>query len=80
MDLAGLLVGGKSSGSAPQRSDHRSVRAVQPRNAQLLLTGAPVNVPFEPSDSGLHERLYQTATTHFRSRRVGSEVLHENKK
>ena len=29
------------------------------------------------TDSGLHERLYQTATTHFRSRRVGSEVLHE---
>ena len=33
--------------------------------------------PIEPSDSGLHERLYQSATTHFRSRRVGSEVLHE---
>ncbi|TCD55861.1 DUF4912 domain-containing protein [Synechococcus sp. BS56D] len=31
----------------------------------------------ETSDSGLHERLYQSATTHFRSRRVGSEVLHE---
>jgi len=39
---------------------------------------APVSTPaFEPSDSGLHERLYQSATTHFRSRRVGSEVLHE---
>ena len=38
----------------------------------------PVSTPnFEPSDSGLHERLYQSATTHFRSRRVGSEVLHE---
>ena len=37
---------------------------------------APVNVP-DNTDSGLHERLYQTATTHFRSRRVGSEVLHE---
>ena len=36
----------------------------------------PVNVP-DNTDSGLHERLYQTATTHFRSRRVGSEVLHE---
>ena len=33
--------------------------------------------PVETSDSGLHERLYQSATTHFRSRRVGSEVLHE---
>ena len=38
---------------------------------------APVAPPAEPSDSGLHERLYQSATTHFRSRRVGSEVLHE---
>ena len=37
----------------------------------------PVTPPAEPSDSGLHERLYQSATTHFRSRRVGSEVLHE---
>lgn len=37
----------------------------------------PINAPIEPSDSGLHERLYQSATTHFRSRRVGSEVLHE---
>ena len=38
----------------------------------------PVSTPsFEPTDSGLHERLYQSATTHFRSRRVGSEVLHE---
>jgi hypothetical protein len=31
----------------------------------------------EPTDSKLHERLYQSATTHFRSRRVGSEILHE---
>ncbi|MEB3158180.1 MAG: DUF4912 domain-containing protein [Synechococcus sp.] len=40
---------------------------------------APVtpDVVVESADSGLHERLYQTATTHFRSRRVGSEVLHE---
>ena len=37
---------------------------------------APVSAP-ESTDSGQHERLYQTATTHFRSRRVGSEVLHE---
>lgn len=37
----------------------------------------PISAPIEPSDSGLHERLYQSATTHFRSRRVGSEVLHE---
>ena len=37
---------------------------------------APITVP-DNTDSGLHERLYQTATTHFRSRRVGSEVLHE---
>ena len=32
----------------------------------------------EPTDSKLHERLYQSATTHFRSRRVGSEILHES--
>jgi len=40
---------------------------------------APAPAPSVPdnTDSGLHERLYQTATTHFRSRRVGSEVLHE---
>ena len=37
----------------------------------------PSVTPIESGDSGLHERLYQTATTHFRSRRVGSEVLHE---
>ena len=32
----------------------------------------------EPTDSKLHERLYQSTTTHFRSRRVGSEILHES--
>ena len=37
---------------------------------------APVT-PAEPSDSGLHERLYQSATVHFRSRRVGSEGFQE---
>ncbi len=37
----------------------------------------PIVTPIESGDSGLHERLYQSATTHFRSRRVGSEVLHE---
>ena len=37
----------------------------------------PSVTPIESGNSGLHERLYQTATTHFRSRRVGSEVLHE---
>ena len=37
----------------------------------------PISTPIETTDSGLHERLYQSATTHFRSRRVGSEVLHE---
>ena len=29
-------------------------------------------------DIGLHERLYQTATTHFRTTRIGSEEFHEN--
>ena len=41
----------------------------------------PVSMPGpnpEPTDSKLHERLYQSATTHFRSRRVGSEILHES--
>ncbi|AII46194.1 Rho termination factor domain-containing protein [Synechococcus sp. KORDI-49] len=37
---------------------------------------APVT-PAEPSDSGLHERLYQSATVHFRRRRVGSEEFQE---
>ncbi|MAR06324.1 MAG: DUF4912 domain-containing protein [Cyanobium sp. NAT70] len=37
---------------------------------------APVT-PSEPSDSGLHERLYQSATVHFRRRRVGSEEFQE---
>ncbi len=31
----------------------------------------------EPVDSGLHERLYQTATTHFRKSRIGSEEFQE---
>ena len=31
----------------------------------------------EPPDSGLHERLYQSATTKFRTRRVGSEEFQE---
>ena len=35
---------------------------------------APAN---ETSDSGLHERLYQSATVHFRRRRVGSEEFQE---
>ncbi|MFL0783582.1 MAG: DUF4912 domain-containing protein [Prochlorococcus sp.] len=32
----------------------------------------------DPTGSGLHERLYQSATKHFRSRRVGSEVFQEH--
>ena len=32
----------------------------------------------ESPDSNLHERLYQSATTHYRSRRVGSEEFMEN--
>ena len=31
----------------------------------------------DPSDSGLHERLYQSATVHVRTRRVGSEEFQE---
>ena len=37
---------------------------------------APV-APIESSNSGLHERLYQTATVHFSRRRVGSEEFQE---
>jgi len=33
--------------------------------------------PIESSNSGLHERLYQTATVQFRQRRVGSEEFQE---
>jgi hypothetical protein len=44
---------------------------------------APAAAPMPPapasetSDSGLHERLYQSATVHFRRRRVGSEEFQE---
>jgi hypothetical protein len=44
---------------------------------------APAVAPMPPapandsSDSGLHERLYQSATVHFRRRRVGSEEFQE---
>ncbi len=34
--------------------------------------------PSDQPDSGLHERLYQSATTKFRSRRVGSEEFQES--
>ena len=37
---------------------------------------APVT-PIDSSNSGLHERLYQTATVHFSRRRVGSEEFQE---
>ncbi len=32
----------------------------------------------DQGDSGLHERLYQSATTHFRQMRIGSEEFQEN--
>ena len=38
---------------------------------------APAPAANETSDSGLHERLYQSATVHFRRRRVGSEEFQE---
>ena len=44
--------------------------------APAAAPAAPVP-PAEPSDSGLHERLYQSATVHFRRRRVGSEEFQE---
>ncbi len=36
------------------------------------------NVVTETKDTGLHERLYQTATKHIRSTRIGSEEFHEH--
>ncbi len=47
-----------------------------PATAPVVPTPTPSADP-DPTDSKLHERLYQSATTHFRSRRVGSEILHE---
>ena len=38
---------------------------------------APVPAPAEPGDTGLHERLYQTATTQWRRLGRGSEAFHE---
>ena len=35
------------------------------------------NIPSDQPDSGLHERLYQSATTKFRTRRIGSEEFQE---
>jgi hypothetical protein len=38
---------------------------------------APVPAPVEPADSGLHERLYQSATSQWRRISRGSEAFHE---
>lgn len=38
---------------------------------------APLPAPVEPADSGLHERLYQTATSRWRRVGHGSEAFHE---
>ena len=48
-----------------------SLESAAPASAPTPVT------PAEPSDSGLHERLYQSATVHFRRRRVGSEEFQE---
>jgi len=48
-----------------------SLESAAPASAPTPVT------PSEPSDSGLHERLYQSATVHFRRRRVGSEEFQE---
>merc|ERR1711959_435662 len=45
-------------------------------NPSQEAVSAPLEI-YEPSDSGLHERLYQSATVNFRSRRVGSEEFQE---
>ena len=43
------------------------------------LDAAPATLPtpIEPADSGLHERLYQTATSRWRRLGRGSEAFHE---
>lgn len=38
---------------------------------------APMQTPVEPADSGLHERLYQSATSQWRRISRGSEAFHE---
>jgi hypothetical protein len=38
---------------------------------------APMPAPVEPADSGLHERLYQSATSQWRRISRGSEAFHE---
>jgi hypothetical protein len=38
---------------------------------------APVTTPIEPADHGLHERLYQTATSQWRRIGRGSEAFHD---
>ena len=35
-------------------------------------------LPTPPKDNGLHERLYQTATTQFKKTRIGSEEFQES--
>jgi hypothetical protein len=37
----------------------------------------PASAPLEPADTGLHERLYQTATARWRKLGRGSEAFHE---
>ena len=37
-----------------------------------------VTAQVESRDSGLHERLYQSATTHIRQTRIGSEIFQQN--
>ncbi|WP_320675664.1 DUF4912 domain-containing protein [Prochlorococcus sp. MIT 1300] len=49
----------------------------------LESTASPVSAPITPStpeskDIGLHERLYQSATSHYRKTRVGSEEFQEH--
>jgi hypothetical protein len=46
-----------------------------PFSLEAVPSGQPV--PAEPADSGLHERLYQTATARWRRLGRGSEAFHE---
>ena len=48
-----------------------------PFSLDTMPTAVPAPTPVEPADTGLHERLYQTATSRWRRFGHGSEAFHE---
>ena len=48
-----------------------------PFSLDTMPTAVPTATPVEPADTGLHERLYQTATSRWRRFGHGSEAFHE---